>query len=195
MQEDISFLCPTFKVVNVRREVSHHCLEGEYLFLRVLAFSDRAGRLTVEIQFLRAECHALDVLGKEECPVVILMDYPLLKPQLVVDDKLTADEAVGSRNRDTVIVKQGAFYCLLIVRELGEGVAAELVHVVSGICDIECRKQIHSAIPVRNRHQCLNSRRNKIVIAVEKIYIFACCSLDASVAGGREAPVLFSLNE
>lgn len=195
MQEDISFLCPTFKVVNVRREVSHHCLEGEHLFLRVLAFSDRAGRLTVEIQFLRAECHALDVLGKEESPVVILVDYPLLEPQRIVDDELTADEAVGSRNRDTVIVKQGAFYYLLIVRELGEGVAAELVHVVPGICDIECRKQIHPAIPVRNKHQCLNSRRNKIVIAVEKIDIFACGSLDACVTCGRESPVIFSLNE
>ena len=192
MQEDISFLCPTFKVVNVRREVSHHCLEGEHLFLRVLAFSDRAGRLTIEIQFLRAECHAPDVLGKEESPVVVLVDYPLLKPQRIIGYELAADKTVGSRHRDTVIVKQGAFYCLLIVRELGEGVAAKLVHVVPGICDIECREKIHPAILVRNRNQGLNSRRNKIVIAVEKIDIFACGSLDACVTCGREPP-FFSL--
>ena len=110
MQEDISFLCPTFKVVNVRREVSHHCLEGEHLFLRVLAFCDRAGCLTIEIQFLRAECHAPDVLGKEESPVVVLVDYPLLKPQRIIGYELAADKTVGSRHRDTVIVKQGAFY-------------------------------------------------------------------------------------
>ena len=117
MQEDISFLCPTFKVVNVRREVSHHCLEGEHLFLRVLAFSDRAGRLTIEIQFLRAECHAPDVLGKEESPVVILMDYPLLKPQRIVGYELAADKAVLRHHRIPVIIKECTFDVFPVVCE------------------------------------------------------------------------------